>query len=105
MVGAFGGITQHAIEALSGKNPECFSTEYYSSNADYQELVEHYNQKHPDNKIDYQNYFSFLKGIGLKGITEHNGLTEENNLRLTTTPHISEIVCLILKGLSTCFIK
>jgi hypothetical protein len=105
LVGAFGGITNDAIDALSGKHPHCFSNEYYFDNADYKNLFIYFNEKHSNNAIDYQEYLSVLKAIGLKGIAEQNGLSEAENFRLTTTPHISEIVYLILKGLTNRFTK
>lgn len=105
LIGAFGGITKDAIDALSGKSPDSFSNEYYSDNADYQNLFTHFNEKHPDNTIDYQKYLLALQAIGLKGIAEQNGLSEADNLRLTITPHISEVVYLILKGLTNRFTK
>ena len=53
--------------------------------------------------IDHRKYLSTLQSIRLKGIAEQNGLSEIDNLRLTTTPHISEVVYLILKGLTKRF--
>ena len=103
LVGAFGGITREAIEALKGNQPECFSEEFYFENAEYKNMVAIYNGKHSDNTIDYKKYLAILQSIGLKGIAEQNGLTEKDNLRLTLTPHISEVVYLILKGLTNRF--
>ena len=105
LVGAFGGVTKDAIEILKGNQCQSFSNEYYFDNAEYKDLFLHYNKKHPDNLIDYVEYFKILQSIGLKGIAELNGLSEEDNLRLTNTPHISEVVFLILKGLTNRFTK
>lgn len=105
LVGAFGGITKDAIDALSGKQPDSFSNEYYFDNVDYKNMLTLFNEKHPDNIIDYKKRLSTLQAIGLKGIAEQNGLSEAENLRLIITPHISEIVYLILKGLTNHFTK
>ncbi len=105
LVGAFGGITREAIEALKGNQPDSFSEEFYFGNVDYKNMVSIYNNKHSDNSIDYKKHLVTLQSIGLKGIAKQNGLSEEDNLRLTTTPHISEIVYLILKGLTNRFTK
>lgn len=105
LVGAFGGITRELIEALKGNQPESFSEEFYFRNPDYKNMTEIYNEKHPDNSIDYKKYLIKLQSIGLKGIADQNGLSGEENLRLTITPHISEVVYLILKGLTNCFTK
>lgn len=103
LVGAFGGITREAIEALNGKEPDCFSNEFYFGNTDYKNMISIFNKKHPDKSVDYKKYLSTLQSVGLKGIGEQNGLSEEDNLRLTITPHISEVVYLILKGLTNRF--
>lgn len=103
LVGAFGGIAREAIEALKGNQPESFSEEYYFGKPDYKNMVAIYNEKHSENPIDFKRYYTTLESIGLKGIAELNGLTEEDNLRLTNTPHISEVVYLILKGLTNRF--
>jgi len=103
LVGAFGGITKDAIEALQGNKPISFSNEYYFDNADYKNMFTIYNEKHPNNPIDLSKYLSTLHAIGLKGIAKQNGLSEKDNLRLAKTPHISEVVYLILKGLTKRF--
>jgi hypothetical protein len=103
LIGAFGGVTKDAIEALKGNKPDSFSNEYYFDNDNYRKMFLLFNGKHSDNTIDYPKYFSILQEIGLKKIAEQNGLSVEDNLRLTTTPHISEVVYLILKGLTNHF--
>lgn len=103
LIGAFGGITKDAIEALKGYKPDSFSNEYYFDNDDYMKMFLLFNSKHPDDIIDYPKYLSQLQKIGLNKIAEQNGLSVEDNLRLTTTPHISEMVYLILKGLTKRF--
>jgi len=105
LIGAFGGITRDIIEALKGQDPNSFSDQYYFDNVDYKKMFSIYNEKHPDKLIDYPKYLSMLKEFGLKKVSNQNGLSEEDNLRLTLTPHISEMVYFILKGLSNCFIK
>jgi hypothetical protein len=103
LVGAFGGITKDAIEALKGNEPDSFSNEYYFDNEDYKNMFLLFNGKHPNNTIDYPKYLATLQQIGLNKIAEQNGLSVKDNLRLTRTPHISEVVYLILKGLTKRF--
>ena len=105
LIGAFGGITKDAIEALNGNKPDSFSNEYYVDNDDYKKMFMLFNTKHPDKTIDYPKYLAILQQIGLNQIAANNGLSIEDNLRLTTTPHISEVVYLILKGLTNRFTK
>jgi len=102
LVGAFGGITRNAINALQGNHSDVFFNDYYTQNPEYREMFEIYNDRQSNTAIDYSTYYSILKGIGLIGISDFNGLTVEENLRLALTPHISEIVFLILKGLTNC---
>jgi len=103
LIGAFGGITSEIINVLKNEVAESFTNEYHLENAEYKKMFESYNQKHPDNIIDYDQYRSIIQDIGVKGISDLNGLTEDENLRLATTPHVSEIVFLILKGLTRYF--
>ncbi len=103
MIGAFGGVTKNAIEALSGVKSNAFSNEGYSSSIEYMNMFNLYNKKHLNSPIDYNEYFSILNKLKFKGLSETNGLTELENKRLAITPHISEIVYLILKGLTNRF--
>lgn len=105
LVGAFGGITKDIIEALKGNNPDSFSDEYYFDDENYNKMFLLFNSKHEKDSINYAKYLSKLQNIGLNKIAEQNGLTPKENLRLTITPHISEMVYLILKGLTKCFTK
>lgn len=103
LVGAFGGITKDVIEILQGNKVDSFTNEYHLNTPEYKNMSLLYNQKHPDNAIDYPEFYSTLQKFGAKGLSDLNGLTEEENLRLAITSHISEIVYLILKGLTNCF--
>lgn len=103
LVGAFGGITREAIEVLKGNLPDSFTEDFYIENTNYKNMVAIYNEKHFQNSIDYNKFVTILQSIGMKGISNLNGLSEEDNLRLTVTPHIGESVYLILKGLTNRF--
>ncbi|MCA4896323.1 MAG: hypothetical protein ING84_15090 [Cytophagales bacterium] len=103
LVGAFGGVTKDAIDALSGLPSNLFLSESYSDSTDYRAMFDLYNSRHLNSPIDYNEYFSLLSKIEFKGLSEANGLTELENKRLAVTPHISEIVYLILKGLTNRF--
>jgi hypothetical protein len=105
LIGAFGGIAKDAIEASKGNKPDSFSNEYHFDNDDYKKMFLIFNDKHPNDTIDYPKYLSQLQKIGLNKIAEQNGLSVKDNLRLTTTPHISEMVYLILKGMTKLFTK
>ncbi|MBK9047531.1 MAG: hypothetical protein IPL74_12740 [Bacteroidetes bacterium] len=61
LVGALGGITKDAIEALKGNKPDSFSNEYYFDNDDYKKMFLLFNGKHSRNTIDYPNTFHNFK--------------------------------------------
>jgi hypothetical protein len=103
LVGSYGGITKEIIDALSGIKSNVFTNEYHFENSNYQKMFDLYNTRNPDNPIDYKKYFMTLQSFGLMQVAKNNGLSQQDNLRLTTTPHISEIVYLILKGLTKRF--
>jgi hypothetical protein len=105
LIGTFGGITKDIIDALNGARPDSLTNEYYFDNKDYSEMFAIFNQRHQGDLIDYPRQLLRLQAIGLKGIAQQNGLSEADNNRLTVTPHISEMVYLILKGLTNCFTK
>jgi hypothetical protein len=104
LIGAFGGIAKDAINALDKIHSERFSNEFYFDNAYYKEMVDLYNQENPNDTINYPGYFSIIGNTGFKGLSKLNGLTEEENRRLAVTPHINEIVYLILKGFTNSFV-
>lgn len=103
LVGAFGGITKDVIEIMKGNTIESFQNAYYFDNDSYKHLFLHYNEKHPENMIDYSKYLETIQQMGFNKIAELNGLSLKDNLRLAITPHISEVVYLILKGLTKRF--
>lgn len=103
LVGAFGGITKDSINGLENLPSNGFLDAFYFQNANYKSMVGLYNSKHSTDIIAYDQYFSVLMNLGFKGLSKINGLTESENRRLAVTPHISEIVYLILKGLTNCF--
>lgn len=105
LIGAFGGVTKDIIDAFNNKEANSFSNEYYFDNSEYKKMFDIYNEKHPESKIDYPQYFLMLKGLSFKSISKINGLSESDNQRLANTPHISEIVYLILKGLTNSFVS
>jgi hypothetical protein len=103
LMGAFGGTTKDIIESIRNTNPESLKYENFKNNLEYKKLIEYYNEKHPSDPIDYNTYSSLLKGYTLRAISENNGLSEDENIRLMITPHINEMVFLIMKGLYNIF--
>ena len=90
LVGGFGGCTAAVIEAIQGKQPEALSEKFQLEDANYRELFELYNERvtaDPNTgqqPIDYGELVQFFNAKGIAGL--NNGLTEEENRRLLTTP-------------------
>lgn len=98
LVGAMGGAAAQVIDALKGR-PFTFSNDGYHTSAEYKEFKSFYNSKESD-VIDLNSVAGFFADTGVKSISASNGLTVEENERLFRTPHLSEIIYLIFKGLS-----
>jgi len=105
-IGIFGGITSKIIDGLKGKRPEELSIEWQSTqNENYEAFISHYNTKKSEDKIDYNLIIEFLNSFTLDRLSKNNGLTIEENERLFSTVHTSEIIFLIMKGLRSTLSK
>ena len=51
--------------------------------------------------IDYEGLVADFAAAGVAGLSQHNGLSDDENRRLFVTPHTAEMVFLVLKGLRT----
>lgn len=98
LAGAFGGATNAVIEAILGEKPEELSIDYASRFPLYTDFVAYYHSHSPD-KIDFAEIIYSFNQLGIKGLSQLNGLSEEENRRLFKTPHLSEMIFLIIKGL------
>ncbi len=66
----------------------------------YKGLVEHFNQHAPpsEERINYSQLTDFFNEKGIAGLNNH--LSEDDNRRLFQTPHVAEMIALVLKGLA-----
>lgn len=103
LIGTFGGITHEAISGINGVRSNRLRKDFYLNNKDYSDFYEYYNQNSKD-IIDFNSYFNTLNELSWKGLSDLNGLTIVENKRLSSTPHLTEIIFLILKGLKSKFI-
>lgn len=104
LIGAFGGITGAIINAINGEKPLQITESFQFANIPYKEFITQLRKNKMDN-IDYDNIKSRLQKLGLKTLTKFNGLTNEENQILFTTPHIPVMIHYVLKGLSNVFNK
>ncbi|WP_176520245.1 TIR domain-containing protein [Bacillus cereus] len=99
LLGGFGGCTRAIIELLLGNTPKELTEDFQINNIEYFEMVQEYNAKKENGEpIDYENMLAFFKNKGIESL--NNGLTEQENLTLFSTPHIPEMISLVLKGLA-----
>lgn len=99
IAGAFGGIAKAVAGVLQGDEDTILTEGFQLGNTAYKDFFTHWNTVEVE-KINYQAYVEELRALGVKGISERNGLTEDENRRLFQTPHITEVTQLILKGLT-----
>lgn len=99
LIGAFGGSSKEVINAIQGQGLSYYKNEFHTS-APYNEFKDYYNSKKPVELIHPEEDSKFFAEYGIKKLSEINGLTVEENNRLFTTPHLSEILYYILKGMS-----
>lgn len=100
-IGIFGGITKRIIDALNGENPKELSLKWQSSqNENYNDFVSYYNTVKQKDIIDYEECVKYLNGYTLEELSKNNGLTIEENKRLFSTVHGTEIIFLVMKGLA-----
>lgn len=103
LIGAFGGVTKQIIELLEDKDTSIFDQSYMADNEEYQELITLFNQNYSEEPVKYSEIKELINNLGWEGVSNLNGLTISQNKRLATTPHISEIIYLILFGLTQKF--
>jgi len=100
-IGIFGGITSRIIEGLKGEDPQELTVKWQASqNENYKEFVDYYNSKKSEEKIDYKECVKFLNEYTLEKLSDNNGLSIEENMRLFSSIHTSEIIFLVMKGLT-----
>ncbi len=121
LIGAFGGCTRAIIDAVEGRQPdsltfagqvsldETFRRQYPDKpKTPYAQRVTDFNARavqHGLEPIDYaavQSRFESTGSNNLAALSTINGLTPAENRRLFETPHIAEMIYLVLNGLKTC---
>lgn len=99
VAGAFGGISHAICQALQGYQPGILTKEYQLKDPSYSALYDLYNGMMPRDPIDYNKHLGAFAEWGIHGLSAANGLSPDENIRLSITPHIQEIVYLVLKGI------
>lgn len=99
LLGGFGGITERICRyILTGKLPEELTQKWQINNCDeYSKLI----KKYTDHSIFID--YSRIESVSMESL--NNGLSEEENKRLFTTPFLEEIIYLISRGLRNLYPK
>lgn len=118
LIGAFGGCTRAIIDAVEGRQPDAITLAGQTSldetfrrenpekaKTPYAQRVTDFNTRATKLKIepiDYnavQSVFASTGANNLAVLCANNGLTPQESRRLFETPHIAEMIYLVLKGL------
>ena len=103
LLGGFGGCAYALIEATLGRKPAALTREFQDRDLAYREMAARHDQIPGVEPIDYPALVDAFEQTGLAGLSRINGLNERENLRLFATPHVIEMVHLVLKGLLNVF--
>ncbi|MDR6564131.1 MULTISPECIES: hypothetical protein [unclassified Arcicella] len=100
LIGMFGGATRCLIQSITQKTTLITSEhkDYFSEK--YKALQHLYQEKDPSNIPSVEAINTFFQNLSWKDL--HNGLTEEENIRLFQTNHLMEAIYLVMKGLRNC---
>jgi len=103
LIGGFGGAAGAVIDAVLGRKPEALSEAYQFEDANYKEMISRHNALLGVDPVDYPKITAEFEEWGIAGLCDSNGLNEEENRRLFETPHVFEMVYLVLRGLVRTF--
>jgi hypothetical protein len=97
LLGGFGGVTASVCRFIQDKNiPKELTLDWQiQHNPGYKELLDFCSSRNVQYSVDYDEIAGILKNVEL-----NNGLTEEENNKLFTTPFIDEAIHIVIKGLN-----
>lgn len=101
IMGVFGGMAKNMAKALLGEKPDVFGTNYHTATKGYKTAYSEYSKALNLTDDLLAENLDYFQNLGVDGLSKLNGLSTEDNLRLFETPHVSEMVRLVLKGLDT----
>ena len=104
LAGLLGGATRQIVDSLQGKPmPEdfCRHTRVNDIYADPRlSTIERDLLTLVDHEINPQSVWTTFRQLGFRGLTESNGLKEDENIELSQTPILDRVIQLVLVGLS-----
>nr|GEW82229.1 hypothetical protein [Tanacetum cinerariifolium] len=101
LIGAFGGATRGIIEGLRAADSTRIADLPSQLNSLSQEVISYYNGRHAgeQEELNFDHMQRFLAAYGLDRLAANNGLSVAENERLFVTPHLMEMINLVLTGL------
>lgn len=107
IVGGFGGASRAVYDALAQEGTDtaldiawrerCKDGLLHEANAEYDDLAQSLTL---DLRVDHPAMLLQLNEFGLGGLSQRNGLSEAENLRLACSQDIHEIIALLVHGLA-----
>ncbi len=99
LIGTFGGAASAIYKMMTGSLDVIQSP----SSSLSKQAIEFFNKNKPktESNIDFEEVAKHFSKIGVEGL--NNGLSVDENERLSKSPHLPEIISLILKGLAAKF--
>jgi len=94
LVGSFGGAAAAVVDAVLGSPGDIFNPSAKTARPTTTATT-----TDPD-APDLPALADYFRSVGAKGLAKTNGLSEQENRRLFRTPHVPEMVFLVLRGLS-----
>jgi hypothetical protein len=107
IVGGFGGASRAVYDAIAQNgagtaldpawSERCKDEVVQQTNAAYDELAQALNL---DLRVDHPTLLQHFREFGLDGLSNRNGLSEAENLRLACSQDLHEIIALLVQGLA-----
>lgn len=95
LLGGFGGVASDVCKIMTTSNTEKLTENWQKeNNPNYELFLNYLKEKHKELLPDYKDFTEKLKIENLQ-----NGLDEDDNLKLFSTPFVDEAIFLIMKGL------
>lgn len=103
LLAGFGGATRAVWDALRGDPPAELSAEAFGP--EWQAMAAHFAAeakagRSPVDPPDVEAMLDWFAEQGVAGLARLNGLTVEENERLAQTPHLPEMLSLMLRGMA-----
>lgn len=103
LIGGMGGCSRVIIDAIQGRQPHELTVDYQTTGqecARYKRFLDEQLAQGHAVQVDYPAMVARLNATRIADL--NNGLSEQENQELFTTPHVLLMVTLVLKGLAAC---